>query len=409
METKEYDVIIVGAGVAGLMLAKLFNNSKLKLLLIENRDTIKIPWNHRYGTTSEVAKKFNLEKYVIKSYKGFEFLYSNIENAHFSYEKDEFCIVDISPFAQDLKLSFEVKTGCTIKDVKREPEMNLVSITDQLGNTYKTKIIIDCSGENKIVSKYLGQIKKGKPIDCYSISLELTNCNMPEMDYFQFFADLKYVNAGMWFYPYSKTGCQFGNYEFLSEYPNEQKQYEKLFKLMENEEPYRTWFKNSKIVEKMLKIGPAATVNVSLVEDNFLACGNAAGAGTPVIGEGFRIALEMAESAYDTTLEAFRKSDFSKRALKKHQQNFQQKFNKYYPWSKIIRFFVLRYFTENEMKLFIRNLKKLSSEEMKSVLKSEITSLHLLKIIDLKLAWYIFCNMFKYYLSGCKSLNKQLV
>ncbi|MCR4328630.1 MAG: NAD(P)/FAD-dependent oxidoreductase [Patescibacteria group bacterium] len=406
VNSKEYDVIIVGAGVSGLMLAKLFNESKLKVLLIENRDTIKVPWNHRYGTTMGVVEKFHFdEKCIIKRYDEFEFLYADKEKSKFSYRKPEFCIIDILPFAQGLELSFEVKTSTTIKDIRKDS--GKVLITDHLDNIYKAKIIVDCSGESKIVSKYLGQIKKGKPVDFYSISLELTNCNIPEMRSLQFIADLRYTNSAFWFYPYSTRECQFGLTEWFTEYPDEKTEYEKVFRYMKNESPYKEWLKDSIIKEKVFKIGPAATINVSLAEDNFLACGNAAGAGTPAIGEGFRVAVEMAQSAYETIAIAFDKSDFSRKTLLVHEKNFHSNFGKYYDYSKIIRFFVMNFFTLREYGLLVRNMSKLSLGESKQMLTSEVNLSIFFKLIDIKLTLYIISNIIKFVCTGCKPVYKQ--
>ncbi len=403
----EYDVIVVGAGVSGLMLAKLLNETNLNVLLIENRDTIKAPWNHRYGTTMEVIEKFGLEEYVVNTYNGFEFLYSHSEKAKFSYDKKEFCVVDITPFARNLQLRFDVKTSTTIKGIQRKH--GHIFVTDQREKVYKSKIIVDCSGESKIVSKHLGQIKKGKPIDFYSISLELENCDIPQMSSFQFIADLMYVNSAFWFYPYSTKKCQFGSTEFLTAYPDEKTQYEKVFEYIRNESPFKDWLKNCTVKEKVFKIGPAATVNLSLAEDNFLACGNAAGAGTPVVGEGFRVAVEMAQSAFETILVAFNTSDFSRNTLIVHEQKFNARFGTYYKYSKIIRFFVMNCFTPREYRLFVKNVARFSAEESKQILTSRITMGHLVKLLDIPFGVHVFRNLIKFLMSGCKPVYNQTV
>jgi flavin-dependent dehydrogenase len=66
MKKRVYDVIIVGAGLGGLKLAELLNNSKLKVLLIEKRNTIKKLVGHIYGTYWETIKKWKLQKYIIR-------------------------------------------------------------------------------------------------------------------------------------------------------------------------------------------------------------------------------------------------------------------------------------------------------------------------------------------------------
>lgn len=402
---KKYDVIIVGAGVSGLYLAKLLNNSKLKVLLIENRSTIKKLRNHRYGTFKETIKKFKLEKYVIKKYKKLGFLYGSKEKSLFSYKSNQFQIVDMNSFSKNLKLKCDVKTNFRIKNIQRKNK--IIEVTGQ-DEKYLTNIIVDCSGESKIVSKYIGETRK-KSLDFYSLSLELSDCNIELTNELQFIADLKYLNTAFWFYPYSKKECQIGLTEWFYTYPSEKKENRKIFAYMKKEEPYRTWFKNAKVKEKLFKIGPAATLNKKIVDDNFISCGDAAGAGTPAIGEGFRISLEMASSAYKTIIDSYKKKDFSYNSLKQHKERFEKNFNKYYIWSKIIRRCILSYFTEKEYGIFIKNLKKLSEKDFLEVLKSRITLRIFLKGIDIRLVSLTIMNMIKYHIGGNKYLNKQLI
>ena len=73
MAEKRYDVIIVGAGISGLKLAELLNDSKLNVLLVEKRPTIKKLVNHIYGVIPwEYIEKWDLHKYLIRK-QGFGF------------------------------------------------------------------------------------------------------------------------------------------------------------------------------------------------------------------------------------------------------------------------------------------------------------------------------------------------
>jgi len=385
---KEYDIVIVGAGVAGLMLAKLLNNSKLNILLIEKRDTIKELANHRYGTFSDTIKKYALEKYVIKTYSHFIFL-SAKEKANKKYTNGTLQVVDMNTFARKLNLNCDILLNYNITKVERKN--NIISIDNKI----TTKLIVDCSGDTKTIATKLNLIEDKISTDMFCTAFEMTNCNIPRkaLDEFMFMAHLKYSNVGFWFYPYSETTCQIGIADFVSKKikkPTNQKK--DLIKYYKTIHPFNKWLANGDIVETVSKIGPTTQLT-SFVDDNFLACGDAAGAGTPIVGEGFRISLEMALSAKQTIDKAFSKNDFSKKTLYQHQQNFK-KISKYYKWSTLTRFLILNFFTNKEYDIFTSNLGKLPNKNYFKMLRSEIIFQTISKVINLKLTFNILKNLF---------------
>ena len=323
MQKKNYDVVIVGAGVSGLMLAKLLNKSKLKVLLIEKRNTIKSLANHRYGTFGKTVKKFRLEKYVIKNYSKFGFWSKNAK-AIKQYKPNTFQVVDMNNFAKNLKLTCNTLLNYNIKNITRK-ENNII-----INNQISTKIIVDCSGDQKIVSKKLYSRNKDTT-NMFCTALEMKNChiNKNALNEFSFPVNMLYSNAAFWFYPYTNTTCQIGIADFYSKNnPVIGDQKRRLLDYIKNEKPFKTWLKNAKITELVQKTGPT-TEEITFFDDNFLACGDAAGAGTPLVGEGFRIALEMSLSAKNVIELAFAKNNFSKKILQQHKQNFK-KIDKYY-------------------------------------------------------------------------------
>ena len=58
-----YEIIIVGAGVSGMMLARLLDNSGIKTLLLERKQKIKIQ-PETFVTFTVSSKQNNLESYI---------------------------------------------------------------------------------------------------------------------------------------------------------------------------------------------------------------------------------------------------------------------------------------------------------------------------------------------------------
>jgi len=118
MSKKEYDVIIVGAGIGGLTLAKLLDKSKLNVLLLERRPTMKKLVNHIYGTPWVYVKKWKLQKYIVQKC-GFGF-YGPNKRTFKKLNKGPFTVVDMNPWARSMKLTCDVKTKVNIQKLRRE-------------------------------------------------------------------------------------------------------------------------------------------------------------------------------------------------------------------------------------------------------------------------------------------------
>ncbi len=406
MKTKFYDVIIVGAGVSGLMLAKLLNDSDLNVLLVEKRNTIKKLKNSRFGTFKEIVEEFGLENYVISKYKKFAFGLTKPEyETVFEFKENRFQVVDMNLFAKELILKHDVLTSFYFKNITYIN--NCVQIVDKKGDIYLANIIVDCSGDEQIVSKYLKRKQNKNPINFYNTSLELKNCNIPKeyVERIDFPQNFRYMNIPLWIYPYSENKCQFGHADLYSKkFPLVKNQGESIYLFIKNEEPYKTWFKDAEIIS-MVKKPAFTTIIRSLIDDNLICCGDAGGATTPQLGEGFRIALEMSRMAKKVILESFEKEDFSRSSLQFFEDWYFQTIGRYFVFSKIMRFILLRYITDYEFDVFSKNLKNLNNEEFIKFLKSEIDVFIFLKLFKINLIFRIFLNMFKYHIIN---FNKKL-
>jgi digeranylgeranylglycerophospholipid reductase len=405
MKPKKYDVIIIGAGVSGLMLVELLKNSKLKVLLIEKREDIRKPKNHQFGTFIETVKKFKLEKYVIKYFTKFGF-HSPNHQADFNYNKKQFAVVDIELMAKDLKYNCDLLTGTELSKIQRENNKIKLKIKN---TTYNAKIIVDCSGDKKIVAKSFGLDKD--TLDMYDKAYLLDNCNLPYLDKWLFITDARYANEGFWYYPLTKKMGIFGFTDFVSKkMPLVKNQIKSIDYYIRDIAPYKEWFKNAKIKETLIKPGPTTQLLDKIYGDNFLLCGDASGGGTPLVGEGYRIAVEMAFSASEVIQEAFKKNDFTEKTLKTHYSNFYEMFGKYYIWSNILRFLSINFFTNREWDIFGKNLKNnLSNKELLIALKSEINFKIFLKCLSPGLLFNMLLNSFKYTFNGFKPINKRVL
>ena len=394
MKQQNYDVIIVGAGIGGLYLADLLNTSGLKILLIEKRDTIKSLTKNYFGTFQEDVERHGLQKYVL--YKCGWGMYST-EDKYFNNLKGRTLqILEMNAWAESLKLNCDIKLNTEIIAIRKKNDDSM-SVIDQNYKEYNAKIIVDASGIAQAISRHLG-IKPSKT-DFLNYVYILKNHSLKNKSEMFYFQDSNLTNCGGWFHTLEDGKCLVGCAEYTvpkSLGPKELKK--RLDIYIKTFNPLNKYLKKAELVEEFCMAGPTTTAHKSVVENNYLSIGDAAGAGGPFIGDGFRMALAMAESAHDTIKLAFDKNDFSAKTMLLHSENYYKEFTKWYKWSYLFRFIYIRYLTNHEFNLLIPRLKKLPDDDYYNILRSKFTPLILWRIFSLRLACNIIKNMFIYYI-----------
>ena len=210
--------------------------------------------------------------------------------------------------------------------------------------------------------------------------------NYREMGYFQ---DTNLVNCGGWFHPVGKNKFLIGISEWTEvKYLNKKEHLKRMKLLVENFEPFNKIVKWENRTEESYKIGPTTTLHSSIVEDNYMAAGDASGGGTPFIGLGFYTSLEMAKSAYESILIAFKKNDFSKETLIDHSKIFHHKYGKWYKWSWLLRYILLHYTTNKEINLMAKRMNVFSEDEHYNILLSYFTPRLIFKMFRGNLIWF---------------------
>ncbi len=394
-KSKKHDVIIVGAGLGGLYLANLLNDSNLDVLLIEKRDTIKTLTKNYFGTFQEDVERHNLQKYVL--YECGWGMYSTKHKYFNNLNGRTLQILEMNAWSKSLNLNCTIKLNTEIITIRTRKD-NSMSVLDQNYQEYNAKIIIDASGIAQTISKHL-RIKPSK-IDFLNYVYIMKNHtlkNKSEMFYFQ---DSNLTNCGGWFHTLEDGKCLVGCAEYTvsnSLGPNELKK--RLNSYIKNFNPLNKYLKNATIIEEFCMAGPTTTAHKSVVENNYLSIGDAAGAGGPFIGDGFRMALAMAKSARNTISLAFDKNDFSTKTLNVHAKNYYNEFTKWYKWSYLFRFVYIRYLTNKEFNLLPNILKKkISNDDYYAILRSKFTPKILLKLFTPKLTILILKNILIYHI-----------
>ncbi len=387
----KYDIIIVGAGVSGLMLADYLDKTDLHVLLLEKKKKIDIH-PRSFGTFTETVKKHKLEKYVDKYFNTWAFYGPTTKAA--KTKKKVMCLVNFQTFAQSRKFkNAVVKTGVILKKAKQMT--GGIQLIDDKKQIYEGRVVVDSSGYAQVVQKLLGLPLREQTGRSYEV--ELSNCRFPMDDEASFILNFNASNSGGWLYTFSKTKGQYGWADF---YPESDASLSDLKKrteaAMHHVFPTVSWMKKATITYSFGRFGPSGNRKHN-VYDNLIAIGDAGGCGTPVTLEGFREAVDSAFMAYKTIMQS---RTYSKEELNQFLALFNKQYGKYYRMHHIIRYIYLHWSRNSEIDRWISNFNRLSKKDFFKLIKGEATLPLMLKTLDIVLFANIFLNMINNILPG---------
>ena len=267
--TNQYDVIIIGAGPAGLECANQLKNSNLSVLLIEKNKVIG-PKTCAGGLTN-LDKNFDIPEEKTRSFQKQEVF----------VEEKSYTINLVNPLKTisrfDLgQYQFQKIRNCKNVKILKETlvkEIKKNEILTSSGN-FKFKYLVGADGSNSIVRKHLGfksKISIGMYYDVPKISdrfIWYVNAKKLKSGYIWIFPHKKYTNIGVYYNP-----------DFVSA-KNAKIALEDFLKFHEFD------FSNCKF--------EASPINYSYcgcIFDNIFLIGDAAGLASKTTGEGISFAL----------------------------------------------------------------------------------------------------------------------
>lgn len=378
----KFEIIIVGAGVSGLMLAKLLNDEKYDVLLLEKKSSISIE-PKSFGTFTETAIEHGLKDYIIDYFDTFAF-YGVTEKAAQS-EKEIMCLVDYQAWASDIELTnIAVKTNVELQHAERTKDGILLKDQEQ---SYIGKLIVDSSGYSQIVSRLLG-LKTLKQTGL-SFEVELENCHSPVEKEAAFILNSDVSNSGGWMYVCSAGKGQYGWADF---YPDSDSDLEDLkhrtLNAMQTVPPHNEWIKQATITYSYGRFGPTGNIHHK-VENNFITIGDAGGFGTPATLEGFREALDSAKFAFNTIIKS---ESYQKEHLMVFKELFHAKYGKFYTMHSLVRFIYLHWARNRDIDRWVGNFKKFDSDHFFKLIRGELTLSLMIRTLDLVLAKDLVLN-----------------
>lgn len=315
---QEYDVIIIGAGPAGLQCARELAEYGIKVLVVERQKEIGEPNYSTAGTAEETVKNFGLPKEVA-AYECDKFYFKSPSVEHiFKLDKYKCYVLDFRKLRQWLagevsKNGGEISVCTTVE--KLVIENGKVTGVEYRGlvssGVIKAKVIVDATGIIGILSKDLNIFDHDKTIFTTATELEMTNATLPAKQALCFYiGDFFIPNGYAWVFPLSDSVAKVG-----------------LARVTDGK-PFNIEAALKKFIEGLPGLANAQPLELHVasfafnhtdncVRDNYIVIGSAAGLLNPVAGEGIRHALYSGRFAAQAIKEALDKGDTSEKQLSK--------------------------------------------------------------------------------------------
>lgn len=333
-DNKIYDVMIVGAGPAGLSVALECAKNGLKILLIEESPLLKT--ENSWVTFSDALKNHPLIKKAVTNSVHRLKLYTPED----CFDSKETLMEGyfIEQALMNKAYKEELKRYDTVNILDETiyqtaiRENNLIKVKTSKG-TFRGKMVADCSGSYSLVAAdldvpnenfwlfmcYFLRIYKRDALnnyDCVVFSRGGSNPNSIGM------AGGLYAN--------SKDFFDIGIADYLKEDRDTGKMKYKLKRQIIN---LWNFYQEKGLIKKNIKInfnkefysGIRMTPRKHIYDDNIVIVGDAAGQGSPITGEGLRTGLYYGEIAGKIISEAIKKNDYSKQMLKKYSDLCKKK------------------------------------------------------------------------------------
>ncbi len=330
----ECDVCIVGAGPAGLAAAITSAANGLKTILLEKSTEIGFPVKTSAVTWREVIDEWQLPDNVM--YQWYDSFYINSlhskKDVEICFNEKPLGTLNYHVFLRELACR-AVSVGAKLQLANRvsEPIIDgdtVVGVKTK-NKEIHAKIVLDCSGSQGVIGKYLDLLPKQKDIELgIGIEYEMANVNVRNPDALEFYVgepDIVPIGYG-WIFPITKKRAKVGictvyNTPEILEEKNIQYWFDRF--LSENS-PIYPMIKDAQPYELHMGSYPLSGMLEKPYANGLLIAGDAAAQASMLIGEGIRYAMEFGKRASLISYQAIKHNNTSEDFLKKYSSSCKE-------------------------------------------------------------------------------------
>ena len=297
---KNYDVVIVGAGTAGLMLARELGKFKKKTLVLDRKKNL---LEFSFNTLGSFINldDFDLSKNVVAQDITKVVIHSkNLKRKI----KSNLYVLDKKKVHEEIINQIDenyvtILTNVHIKNINKDENDKFISVVDKNENEYSGTIFVDASGTTGIISKKVGLIPQ-KPNLATGVEYNVKYTG--DKSELHLLVGKVYEGGYGWIFPLKNQRAIVGFGTFDDKIVKDLKN--RLHKILELPKIKNLVTKDNNIIEGGSI--PITPVLDQFVNHNLICVGDSVSQVNPIVGEGYKFIFEasiMASKAIHKSLE----------------------------------------------------------------------------------------------------------
>ena len=330
--TREYDVVIVGGGPAGLSAAEAAARGGARVAVLERQKEIGYPVHTSGGSWIADMRSLGIPSDLFYPIHTVTFLSPN-RQARFDYAEPVCCVLDVRGVYQHLATravaaGVEIHPNSPVEGPIVEDGRVVGVIAKDHRNRpglWRAKVVIDASGFSSTVVTRAG-LRQGFRRYGYGAEYDLAAPNYDQRSLYLIMGSQVAPSGYAWAFPRGKGRVRLGVGVIRPDVDADAREYLDTF--AQRLPSLAPAFVGASPLEYHTGLFPSEGVVERFVSDGLLATGDSAGHGSTLVGEGIRFAIYSGQMAGAVAGEAVHAGDTSAAYLARYERQWRARFGR---------------------------------------------------------------------------------
>ncbi len=331
-ETRQYDVLVVGGGPAGLSAAEAAASAGARVAVLERRKEIGYPVHTSGGSWISDMRTLGIPADLYYPVRSVTFLSPN-RSARFDYDDAVTCVLDVRGVYQFLATraiaaGAEVHPNSPVeRPIVEDGRVVGVVAKDHRNRAseWRAQVVIDASGFSSTLVTRTG-LRKGFQRYGYGAEYDLVAPNYDQNMLYLIMGSQVAPSGYAWAFPRGKQRVRLGVGVIRPDVDVDAREYLDAF--TQRLPQLADAFKGASPIEYHTGLFPSEGVVEKFASDGLLATGDSAGQGSTLVGEGIRFAIYSGQMAGAVAAESVKAGDASAAFLERYEREWRARFGR---------------------------------------------------------------------------------